>query len=840
MRRPNLDARRAALTAATGTALLLSVPAAAVYARQAEPQQTLPPPPATPIPPAGSQQAGPPPAGSVSPVTPGRNLDAPVGPDGKPIVLTPGQSTAVPPREPGTPPGDDPKTLYIESADGLRVSPENQDVVIGEGNVRLRYNGYRVFCDRATFDMQKRVATFESRVEMNTGVQTVYADFVSLNLRTRDFLSRNARTIVMPEVAGPTGLLEPLLLSAETIERKGTDIVATAGFLTTCDFPLPHYRVGFGKATIIPNKRIIVRGATIYQYDRRVIQVGRFEIPIRDEIRYNYLPQVGRTQEEGFFIKNALGYTLGDEFPGVFRLDMMQKKGVGIGADQAYKFGETAAGTILLYGLQDQGRNVSNVNARLNHLQRFGEVDLSISSDLQNNSYLAGQQNSRTQNTTLTATRDIGPSSTTITYNLGGSDYTGSRSRSNAYGITQVQRVRRDFTVTMRYNSTDQDNESLGTDGALLSSSGRQEQTGDLRAAGRLGIFDVDLNANKVFGSRLTGSSGGGGYFSGTERLPELTLATDSQRLGGFLREVPTRFLLGLGYFIENPNNITTGRALFQTDVNPRPFSLTRGGGLSLTFGGGFRQYLYDSTDAAQYILSSSTQLRQRLGRDSSLNFSYNYLRPYGGAPLDFRLDSFGSANSLGANLTVNSYRVRLSLLTGYDIQRAQQDLDPLIPKNPWQNLALQLGLRPSDVFQTRFTASYNINSDRLIDLTNRSRVRAPGGFSLDTSVRYNPDTRKFSQINGALETPLPKDFYLLLLAGYNGTSNRFDYRQIALTKSLHDYEVTFGYIDQPFGGYRAERGFTFSVRLKAFPAAMQNTTGQFGTALDTGLGEVF
>jgi hypothetical protein len=106
--------------------------------------------------------------------------------------------------------------------------------------------------------------------------------------------------------------------------------------------------------------------------------------------------------------------------------------------------------------------------------------------------------------------------------------------------------------------------------------------------------------------------------------------------------------------------------------------------------------------------------------------------------------------------------------------------------------------------------------------------------------VRYKPDTRKFAQITGALETPLPKDFYLLTLAGYNGTSNRFDYRQIALTKSLHDYEVTFGYIDQPFGGYRAERGFTFSVRLKAFPAAMQNTTGQFGTALDTGLGEVF
>ncbi|GEM_PF-1181826 len=864
------------LAACSAAAVTSSLPAAAQEpsppdAAPAPPQGLPPAPPWPPVLP--GEQTTPPdvphrdaPRATVSPVTPGRNLDAPVGPDGKPIVIRPGQPTRVPPgAAPGPAPGERPNTLYIDSADEFVRPVENPNLAILQGEVALRYNGYRVTADRATFDFDTRIATFESRVEMNTGSQVVYADFVRIDLRTQDFLSRNARTVVPAELAG-NSLLEPLFLSAETIERRGRDIVATAGMLTTCDFPFPHYRVGFGKATIIPNKRIIVRGATIYQYDRRTVSLSRFEIPIRDEIRYGYLPQFGRTQEEGYFVKNALGYTLGDDFPGIFRLDLMQKKGIGIGTDQAYRLGEVAAGTLALYGLQDQGRNVTNLSGRLNHLQRFGEVDVSVNSDFQQNSYYAAQQNSKTQNSTITAIRNIGPSNSTVTLNLGNSTYSGTSSRNTSYTITQVQRLTRDFSVTARLNGTSQNSESFGTDGALLSSTARREQVGDIRATGRLGLFDVDFNANKILASRLVTSSGGASsVFSGTERLPELILSTDSTRLGGFLSAVPTRLLLGLGRFVENPGAITTSRALLQADVNPRPFPLTPGGALSFTFSGGFRQYLYDSGDAAQYVLNTNSQLTQRIGRDSSLNLTYGYLRPYGGTPVylredaqgnpqrfDFRLDSFGSNNNLGANLTINRPRLRFSALTGYDIQRAQADLPAGTSKNPWQNLALQLALRPMAILQSRFTATYNLNTPkpRLIDFTNRTRIRAGNGFSLDTSLRYDTNRREITPITFVLETPLPKDFSLLFLGQLTTTvtfvgeerhvRRKLDYSQFALTKSLHDYEITFGYIDQPFGGYRAERGFTFSIRLKAFPAGYQNTTGQYGTALGTGLGEVF
>jgi hypothetical protein len=40
-------------------------------------------------------------------------------------------------------------------------------------------------------------------------------------------------------------------------------------------------------------------------------------------------------------------------------------------------------------------------------------------------------------------------------------------------------------------------------------------------------------------------------------------------------------------------------------------------------------------------------------------------------------------------------------------------------------------------------------------------------------------------------------------LAGYNGFTRRFEYKNFALTRAYHDYEVTFTYVDQPFGSAR-------------------------------------
>ena len=793
-------------------------------------------------------------------IQPGANLDAPNVP-ARPVgsVPPPGVRPPFASDRAGAAPRTDVETrlLNVRNADKLLYSPDNRIIYLA-GNVSLESGGYTVTSDRATFDRKKRTATVENNVVFKNGEQTIYADYIQINLRNGAFITREGRTIIPAADLGGS-VLQDVRVSGKTYERVGREYIATDGLLTTCDFPNPHYKIGFRRATIIPNNRIILRNAVIYRYEKAVARLAYLVIPIQDYQRNSYFPQVGRTEEEGYFAKSALGYLAKQNFPGYLYLDLLQKKGVGLGVDQAYKFAETAAGTVYLYNLNDKNRKVNNTNGRINHTQRIDQTTTAnLSTDFQNNSYNSISPASKTQATTLTATRNAGNGTTNATFGLSTSSFAASAAsfgassnRNVTYDLNQQQGFGQATNVTFRVRGSDTSNSNSSVDSAGVSTrttSGRIEQNGEITARSRLGIFDLDASANRLLTSKGTGTAANqGNFYSGLEKLPEFNVGTDSSRFGK-TNAVPIRFTLGVGKYLERSNNVTTRRAIFSSDANPRPLALTPGGALSLSLGSSFRQAMYGNGDTAQYVLNTRPQLVQRLGRGSQFSVNYNYIRPYGSTPVSYQQDTVGSSNRFQSVLGIAGYRTRLNLQTGYDLQRARQkNLIAGQKTNPFDNLSIQLGFRPDDIVQTSFTTAYDINSGKLQTVNNRIRVRTAQGFALNTGISYEPMTRKFPQITETLQMPLfGRDLQFSALTGYNGISHKFDYKTFGLIQSFHDYEYVLGYRDQSYGfsytgnGARSDRGFTFTIRLKAFPALQPQTTGQFGTALDTGTGDVF
>ena len=779
-----------------------------------------------------------------------QNLDAP-----KTLPIPPVESaTAIP--------AEEKNSLIIEAADSLGFeSPGVTDVASAVGNVHLRYNGYKITCDRASFDRTNRVATLEGHATIDTGRQILFYDYLRLNLRTNNFFGRQGRTVAPPDTISTT-LLQPLRLSASTLERNGRITVAEEGFLTTCDFDLPHYKIGFRKATVLQNDRIAMRDVKIYFGDRVVFKLRYLSVPIREQVsKYAYLPLVGRTNEEGYFIKNAIGYSFGNAFPGYFRLDQMEKKGTGIGFDQAYAFGKNVAGALFLYTLNDRSRDVRNLSGRLQHQQRIGTVLAAINSDFQSNSYNSISSQSKTANTTVNLTRQWVFGTSGINFNIQNSDYGLSQSKNFAYTVTQDARWGNFQSgggdLSLRFNSTRNVSISKILTGGL--ESGRQDQNGDITANLRAGRFDVRINANKNIQAQAIGQAQSG-FYGGTQRLPEFLLSLNQAKQWRFLQPLQSSFGLGFARYLESPNSTTNDRLLFTMDANPKTYDLNRSKYLTLNLTGGFRQSIYNygkktiyaprtnTTDALtvmqsgetmQYILSGGAILTQKISSISNVSFNYRYLRPYGGLPLNFTLDQQGAYNNANLNLQIEGKRIRVSAFTGYDFLRATDKQYANYPRNPWQNLSLQLYLRPVDPLEARFTFSYDINTHRLIDTTNQVRVRFPWGFALDTGLRYDPRTHKFPQIIETLETPLIKGFRVGATSRYNGITKKFEYKNYALTRSYHDYEVSVRFVDQPYG-FRTERGFNVAIRLKAFPDYSPAPTGQYGTAFDTGLGSSF
>lgn len=842
-------------------------------------------------------------------------------------------------RKPGdtaTPGARKGREVKFDNAGETTYSDDNQ-IVTARGNVRLETAGYIVTSEKAQWDRKNHFVVAEGKVVMTGTPYPVYADYVRINTRTREFDTRGGRTIVPAENIG-SQIVQPVYISGETLARVGNNYKATNGLLTTCDFPNPHFKIGFRQLDLIPRDRIVLRDNILYRYDSKIARIKYLTFPIREEPRFSYLPEFGRTNEEGYYVKAALGYALRQTLPGILRVDVLQKKGIGLGFDQAYTIGAGAAvGTLALYTLNDKSQGSRNVNGRVNHQQYFGDTLATISSDFQSNAYQALTSSSRTSNTTLNLDRTDGKRRTGASVTYGRSDYGTTNSDNASYTFTQVEPIGAKGNLTFRLNGSDNNSRSSFND--TTTKSGRAEQSADLRATGTFGIFDADVSANKNLFNREKG--GGTAPFFGTQKLPDFLLTTDLERLlgvkpsgggyGGFgsfggngtrpkttrpnqkndpnfksdpnakdnqnprrpnnqdnksgenadsstniggqgeppvtdpeteppresfgsklVQVLPLRFSVGFGRFLENVTRfntgggtsnvvpVTTNRFLFNAETSRDPqFSLTPGGALTLSAGGGFRQTMYRS-DAAQYIVTGRSTLRQRFGENSALNFNYNYQRPYGGTPLDFRLDRIGAFNNLGANLGVTTYRTRLSATTGFDLERAGIGLPTGVQRNPWQNLGVQLGLRPSDWFQTRFTTTYDINHGRLLDVTNRMRFRGQNFFALDTSLRYDPIRYKFPQVTSALTVPLfSQNVFLNALNGYNGITYKWDYQRYSVTWGFHDYEYLITYVDQPYG-FRSERGFNIAIRLRALPQARSTQTGQFGTAIDNGSGEVF
>ena len=140
----------------------------------------------------------------------------------------------------------------------------------------------------------------------------------------------------------------------------------------------------------------------------------------------------------------------------------------------------------MFYGLNDRNRNVTNTNGRLSHLQRVGEVDISIASDFRTTPILRRRKTRKPRTARLPrhawSDRAIRPSPTTWAK------------------VIWIPAPPRTLSTPSPRNSASVKTSgyvpaSMFQPGQLVyirnhgSTSGRTEQNGDLTASGRLGDF---------------------------------------------------------------------------------------------------------------------------------------------------------------------------------------------------------------------------------------------------------------------------------------------------------------------------------------------------------------
>lgn len=691
----------------------------------------------------------------------------------------------------------------------LKWYPDTQILDVSDG-VTAEYQGITITADKAQALFKTSIAEFAGNVKLKNDKSTVYGDKLVFNMKTKEWSFKSGRSELTPLLFG--NMLESsVYVKGENLTGETDRIDIANGMFTTCNLDHPHYYFSVKSMTIYPESRIIAHDVSLFALDRKLFSLGSLLIPIKG-LGTTFIPQIGSSSDEGLFLKAAYAYTATRTQTGVLKLDLMTKKGVGIGIDETYH-AKDLNGKGSLYYLNDRTTGGTNITGNLNHQQKIGDVSLSLTSNYRQNSYLYYPA-STSQDNQLTLNRSNKSSTSSLSIRSSSEKGSG-QTKDTAISLRQLQQLSETLSASVTVDM--RSNRSTG-----MSAADRELETA-LEFISRMDTYDLILSSNyraDLDGNAFTGDN----QFSGLEKLPELTYQTDSYRLKNkSLFGLPFRLSVSAGNYHEMPSGVTNGRVYTRLDLLEKPIDISSNNELSIS--SGFSQAYY-ANDMMQYVLKLNSLLTTRFNDYLKSRLSWNYQRPYGYSP--FRFDYTSKYNYTRAIFDFqDNSRLRWSLSSGYNINQTQ---------SPWQDLALRVSTHPVKNTAISLSTGYDFNLGQWKTLTNQVQFVIPKKITLDIGTRYNTDKGKVDMMRGRFDIYAGKKWRLEGITSWNGLTKSFDYKAFRITRDLHCWEASVTFDNET--GFRKDNMISLDFRIKALPRQDRFGIGQFGQMVDTSMGQ--
>lgn len=681
----------------------------------------------------------------------------------------------------------------------------------GGGEILIR--GYRVFADNARGTRSTEVWELDGNVKVIGKDSVITGNRIIVDFKNETYRAFDSESQLDPKALNTDQVRNKIYVNGRETYGTRTLLKSIDGGFTTCNYAHAHYEIVGADSEVRPGKRIILRKARIRAFDHTLFTLPFLVIPL-EERNYKYTPDVGQSPDEGYYIKNFYGVPLKNDRILQTRLDHMTKLGTGVGLGYAYG-GAASNGDFKVYKITGKADTLNYGNR---HQQNFRWGQFSIENDFQKNNYLSAPGTSILQSR---ANLNVpwGGGATRLGLNRTNNESNSFNSTNQTISLGDTRRWNKMFNTRLDLNHVSSKQGvtgGAGTEREQIDLLLRAEQ--DLRRA----TASLDYQRSIPIGDTTN-------FFSGSDRTPVVTLASDARRLFGDKAEkrLPFRTELSMGEFQAQTGDGRITRSVFDFNFQKYDRSTHR---FKADFTGQFKQGMY-SDDTAQYTLAGGSTLTYRTSRDTAINFRYNYLRPYGYAPLT--IDRSGRTNLYTLDASARAFRsLKLGVQTGYDSLRLEQQ------DTPWQQLGLRSEWEPKHWFLFRTLSTYDTFSGQWssvrLDMTYR-----PGATLLTLGARYDGIRKVWGSVNVVLENLKVGRTHASAILQYNGFTKQFDSKQYQFTYDLHCWEAVLN-VTENNTGFRAGREVQFLFRLKAFPFGTNYGTGRRGQPYSTGTGRDF
>ncbi|MFH1640654.1 MAG: LPS export ABC transporter periplasmic protein LptC, partial [Candidatus Omnitrophota bacterium] len=230
----------------------------------------------------------------------------------------------------------------IVNGDTVEYSTGNKEVT-AMGNVVVDYKGAKLTCKKLIVNTSTKDAMAEGDVRIEDARGVIEAEKLAYNFETKTAKGTNAEF-----------RSNPYFGKAEEIEKvSDAEFIAQRGYLSTCSYNNPHYRIKTKKVDFFTGDKIRTESNTFYAGNFPLFGIHRYNHSLKDPLMHVQV-NPGKNKDWGGYLLTAWRYNLTDNVNGRVYLDYRDKLGLAEGFGVNYKTSDFGKGDFKFYYTQEE------------------------------------------------------------------------------------------------------------------------------------------------------------------------------------------------------------------------------------------------------------------------------------------------------------------------------------------------------------------------------------------------------------------------------------------------------------------------------------------------------
>lgn len=635
------------------------------------------------------------------------------------------------------------------------------------GNVLIKYEDVEIQANEVEINDEKEVVRCTGNVKFKKQNEKIEGKEIKYNMKNKEGIIYNAE-----------GVSLPFYFEGEKIIIIPKKINISLSQITTCDKQNPHYDIFSKKVDIYTEDKLIAKKIKFRLFDKTLFYFPAYIVSLKEKERQPFVPRIGHTKQDGWFIKTAYNYYLKTDNYGTLYYDWIQKKGSGGGLRQNFniKDGKTS---VYLYYLKEQDLNKTNLSGDMLYNQQITK-DISVLSNVKYANQKLFNREIDTLTSSLTLQRKTKNASTTNTFNLRkiGGDI---KTQNFKIGLLQNYQFKDNTTMSFVLDYSENQIKKTYPDKEM-------QYRADIRKTIPSGNIIAHLN------KRIDIDKEKNTYdkYSFLNKEPEVTFQSKTN----VSQKIPLqiKYSLLFGKYHEELKNIKENKYSISSHVNFNKKEKN----ILFDIVSSFSQDFY-STGEAKYQITTSPQIQIFYLKELTQTIRYNY--QYNRGPSPFSFDRYGSASNIFSEVKYEVKKVTLRTTCGYDFFQRR-----------YQQLLNYIDITHSNNAKTSFSFGYDIHNKKYGNLNGTTIYDNKKDIAIKTSYTYDINKRELLKIDGDTTIKRFRNWNINHKISYFPQTKKITYNDFLILRDLHCWEAKIMYRH-----YKKE--FFVEFNIKAFPS---------------------